>query len=140
MENENPTNETLKVMIEMNQKSSEERHREVMQAVRDGNTELKEVRVQTTKTNGRVTKLEAWRTGIAWFFGFMVGMFAFAVTFGVPYLLKIIAQNQQIVAQQAAETAIIKQRENNQVEFQSMIDQSIETFYQTQYEIQVLKK
>lgn len=42
---------------------------------------LSKILEQATKTNGRVSRLEDWRTAIAWGFGFMVTAIIFVVNY-----------------------------------------------------------
>ena len=54
---------------------------DVKEALEKQNVTLAQILAQATKTNGRVSRLEDWRTAIAWGFGFMVTAIMFVVNY-----------------------------------------------------------
>ncbi len=47
----------------------------------DQNLALKRIEEQTTKTNGRVNKLEFWRNAIGWGFGVIMTIVLFTINY-----------------------------------------------------------
>lgn len=47
---------------------------EMKETISEIHADVKEIKVQTQKTNGRVSKLEFWRSVIIWGFGVMMAM------------------------------------------------------------------
>lgn len=68
METPNPTNRELAIMLQANLEKNELQHQAILQSLEEfhKNTQetLNRIVSQTTKTNGRVNKLELWRSGI----------------------------------------------------------------------------
>lgn len=54
---------------------------EIKEICRLQNIVLTRIEAQTMKTNGRVSKLEDWRTAIAWGFGFMFSGVLFVINY-----------------------------------------------------------
>lgn len=62
-------------------------------AITDIASDVKDIKIQTTKTNGRVSKLEHWRTAVLAAGGIITGV---VIPFGLYYILKIEARVDNI--------------------------------------------
>lgn len=47
---------------------------DIKEQIAEIHTDVKEIKIQTLKTNGRVSKLEFWRSVIVWGFGVLVAL------------------------------------------------------------------
>lgn len=65
---------------------------------------LNRIEEQTMRTNGRVTRLEIWKTAIIWLIGIIAGFLAFAI----PYTISVIKKDVSETAQTAVSSAIMQ--------------------------------
>lgn len=61
-------------MEEYSQKEENTFRTELFRRMDHQDIDLKDIKIQTTKTNGRVSKLEWWRKIIIWVFGVLIAL------------------------------------------------------------------
>lgn len=69
---EQPSNQSLKIMVDNLDRRTEERHREMSIVLMEIRSDVKEIKTQTVGLYQRVDKLEWWRSGIVWLVGFLI--------------------------------------------------------------------
>lgn len=80
------TNRELKIMLDSIEQKQNEKHHDIMDALSDIKVDLKETKIQTLKTNGRVSKLEWWRNALIWGFGAILGLLAFMIPYTISFV------------------------------------------------------
>ena len=87
-----PTNRELKIMLDDLARHEEEKHGEVSSTLQEIKSDIKDIKIQTTKTNGRVNRHD-WIMNA---FIFILGIAGSAIVFLAPYVLTIIKTEIQL--------------------------------------------
>lgn len=76
--------------------------KEMKEDIKDIKDDVKEIKTQTQRTNGRVNKLEFWRSALIWGFGAMIGLIAFLI----PYFTILIKAQIELVVTQSVNSSL----------------------------------